>query len=389
MVSASVRSTSRFPRVRDRLSPRERLTLGGMASFVAALHAAGWGGLIWILAAREGGVGADGAFGLGLGVAAYAMGLRHAFDADHIAAIDNTTRHLMHHGGRPLSVGFWFSLGHSTVVLVLCAAVAVGLQHLLGTSGGDSAGLQDGLSLAGAGVSATFLYVIGVSNLIILLGLVRVFRKTRGGAVNEAALESQLGKRGLVGRVVGPAGGFVRRPAQIYGVGLLFGLGLDTAAEVSLLVLAGGAAAVALPWYAVLALPVLFAAGMSLLDTLDGCFMNFAYGWALSKPVRKLYYNMVITAVSVAVALAIGSLQLAAVLGRGGDPGQSPGIWRLDPSAAGFTIAATFALAWLGAAAYWRWGRVDEKWQAAGLAAPRVEGSGAALEPGAKQGTNS
>ncbi|NUR94660.1 MAG: HoxN/HupN/NixA family nickel/cobalt transporter, partial [Kribbellaceae bacterium] len=278
-----------------------------MAAFVLLLHLIGWGVLALIVAPRHYLLGSAGVFGVGLGVTAYTLGMRHAFDADHIAAIDNTTRKLMADGRRPLSVGFWFSLGHSTVVFVLCFLLGIGVRTLAGQVADGSSRLQQLTGVIGTAVSGVFLYLIAALNLVVLVAVVKVFRRMRTGAYDEATLEQQLNNRGFMNRILSGVTKAVRRPWQMYPIGFLFGLGFDTATEVSLLVLAGGAAAFTLPWYAVLTLPILFAAGMSLLDTIDGCLMNFAYGWAFAKPVRKVYYNITITGLSVAVALVIGT----------------------------------------------------------------------------------
>lgn len=375
MASASYAASTRLSRFRESLSRRERAAAAGMAGFVVLLHLLGWGVLAWVVANPELQAASKGAFGVGLGLAAYTLGLRHAFDADHISAIDNTTRKLMQGGARPLSVGFWFSLGHSTVVFALCGLVAGGVQHLVERSGESAGAVHEILAVAGSAISGVFLYVIGTANLVILLGIVKVFRRMRHGELDEAALEAQLNKRGLANRVFGRATRVITRPAQMFVVGLLFGLGFDTATEVGLLMLAGGAAASALPWYAFLTLPVLFAAGMSLLDTLDGCFMNFAYGWAFSRPVRKIYYNMVITALSVAIALAIGTMQLASILAdqTGAAHGPVAALSAPDLNALGYVVTGVFVASWICALAVWRWGRVEEKW---GTAPARVTDPG-------------
>jgi high-affinity nickel-transport protein len=292
--------------------------------------------------------------------------MRHAFDADHIAAIDNTTRKLMADGKRPLSVGFWFSLGHSSVVFGLCFLLGIGVRTLAGQVADDSSALQQITGVIGTAVSGVFLYVIAILNLMILVGVVKVFRRMRHGELDEAALEEQLNKRGLMNRILGGATKAVTRPWQMYPIGLLFGLGFDTATEVSLLVLAGGAAAFNLPWYAVLTLPVLFAAGMSLLDTIDGCFMNFAYGWAFSKPVRKIYYNITITGLSVAVALVIGSIELDSILTDklGITTGPLAAIAGLDLNYVGYGIVGLFVATWVIASAIWKYARIEEKWTA-------------------------
>ncbi|MDP9318761.1 MAG: HoxN/HupN/NixA family nickel/cobalt transporter [Actinomycetota bacterium] len=369
MASLTVSAPSRLGRVRQALSPREWASISGMALFILVLHIVGWGVLIAIVAPENLHVSSTQVFGVGLGVTAYTLGMRHAFDADHIAAIDNTTRKLMGEGKRPLSVGFWFSLGHSSIVFGLCVLLAAGVRALAGQVQADSSTLHSGLGLIGTSVSGVFLYIIGTLNLVVLVGIVKVFRAMRQGAYDEAALEDQLNNRGFMNRILGGATKAVTRPWQMYPVGLLFGLGFDTATEVSLLVLAGGAAAFALPWYAILTLPILFAAGMSLLDSIDGCFMNFAYGWAFSKPVRKVYYNITITGLSVAVALIIGTVELMSILvdRLAITSGPLASVGSLDLNHVGYAIVAMLVLTWVVALAVWRFGRIEEKWTA-GLA---------------------
>ena len=211
-----------------------------------------------------------------------------------------------------------------------------------------------------------FLYLIGIINLVILIRIITVFREMRRGAYDEQTLENQLNSRGLMNRLLGGVTKAVTKPWQMYPTGMLFGLGFETATEVSLLVLAGGAAASNLPWYAILVLPILFAAGMCLLDAADGCFMNFAYGWAFSKPVRKVYYNITITALSVAVALIVGSIELISILTDklGIDSGPLALIGNLDLNGVGFFIVGLFVLTWMVALGIWRFGRIEEKWSA-------------------------
>lgn len=347
------------------LSRREWRSVGGMSLVVVALHVVGWVTLMAVVAPHEYDLGNQ-AYSIGLGVTAYTLGMRHAFDADHIAAIDNTTRKLMGDGERPLSVGFWFSLGHSSVVFALCALLAAGIRSLAGQVQDQSSGLQETTGLIGLAVSGTFLVALGLVNLGILVGIVKVFRNIKDGRYDQDALEEQLNNRGLLNRILGSVTRSVRRPWHMYPVGLLFGLGFDTASEVSLLVLAGGAAAFQLPWYAVLTLPVLFAAGMSLLDTIDGSFMNFAYGWAFANPVRKVYYNMTITGLSVAVALIIGTIELTSLLvdRMGITSGPLAIVAGLDLNHVGYAIVGLFAVTWLGALAAWRFGRIEEKFSA-------------------------
>jgi high-affinity nickel-transport protein len=366
-VSTMSPPAGRLGRVRASLTTGEWASIGGMAFVVIALHVIGWGVLLAVVAPRNFHVSSTQVFGVGLGLTAYTLGMRHAFDADHIAAIDNTTRKLMGDGKRPVSVGFWFSLGHSTIVFALCVLLAGGVRALAGELESDSSTLHTVTGIVGTGVSGAFLYIIGILNLVVLVGIVRVFREMRSGTYDEAALEEQLNNRGLMNRILGGATRAVRTSWQMYPIGMLFGLGFDTATEVSLLVLAGGAAAFALPWYAIMILPVLFAAGMSLLDSIDGCFMNFAYGWAFSKPVRKVYYNITITGLSVAVALIIGTVELVSILTQQLDITTGPlsVIGSLDLNFVGYAIVALFVLTWVVALAVWRFGRIEEKWTAA------------------------
>lgn len=339
--------------------------LGGMAAFVLALHVIGWFTLVVIVAPEHYSIGTK-SFGIGIGVTAYTLGMRHAFDADHIAAIDNTTRKLMSEGKRPLSVGFWFSLGHSSVVFALALLLSLGVKALAGPVRDDGSQLHSVTGLIGTAVSGAFLYLIAGINLLILVGIWKVFRRMRTGHFDEAALEEQLNNRGLMNRLLGRVMKSITKPWQMYPLGLLFGLGFDTATEIALLVLAGSGAASGLPWYAILCLPVLFAAGMSLLDTIDGSFMNFAYGWAFSKPVRKVFYNLTITGLSVAVALIIGTVELLGLLAD--RLGLHGFFWDwvagLDLNVLGFVIVGLFFVTWIVAVAVWKFGRIEEKWSA-------------------------
>ncbi|MEU6084325.1 HoxN/HupN/NixA family nickel/cobalt transporter [Streptomyces sp. NPDC047108] len=336
-----------------------------MAAVVLGLHLVGWFTLVAVVAPEHYSLGAK-TFGIGIGVTAYTLGLRHAFDADHIAAIDNTTRKLMSDGQRPLSVGFWFSLGHSTVVFGLAFALSLGIRTLGSPLRDEGSGLHDVTGLIGTTVSGVFLYVIAALNLVVLLGILKMFRELRAGAYDEAALEERLDHRGVMNRFLGRLMKSIRRPWQMYPLGVLFGLGFDTATEIALLVLAGAGAASGLPWYAILCLPVLFAAGMSLLDTVDGTFMNFAYGWAFSRPVRKIYYNLTVTGLSVAVALLIGTVELLALLAEKLSWRGAFWTWigALDLNVLGFFVAGLFLFTWIAAVAAWKYGRIEERWSA-------------------------
>jgi nickel/cobalt transporter (NiCoT) family protein len=363
-VPVSVSGTSRWTRIRGALTPDEWRRAAVLAAIIAGLHVVGFFLLIAVVAPHHYELGASGVFGVGLGVTAYTLGLRHAFDADHIGAIDNTTRKLMNEGQRPLSVGFFFSLGHSTIVFALGGLVVVGVRGLSGAVASDSSTLHQATGLVGPLISGSFLFVIGLLNLVILVSIYRIFRRMRHGDFDEAELEYQLDHRGFMTRFYGRATRAVTKPWHMYPVGVLFGLGFDTATEVALLVLAGAGAASGLPFYAILCLPILFAAGMSLFDTIDGAFMNFAYGWAFSKPIRKIYYNMTITGLSVAVALLIGTIELLSVLAD--KLSLSGGIWdvaaNLDLNLVGYAIAGLFVLTWAIALGIWRFGRIEEKW---------------------------
>ena len=361
---------STWHRVRTSMTREEWTRVGGMAAFVIALHVIGWFTLVGIVAPEHYSIG-EKSFGIGIGVTAYTLGMRHAFDADHIAAIDNTTRKLMGEGKRPLSVGFWFSLGHSSVVFVLALLLSFGVKAVAGPVRDDNSRLHDVTGLIGTTVSGTFLYVIAAINLVILAGIWKVFRRMRHGHFDEAALDEQLNNRGFMNRLLGRVMKSITKSWQMYPLGLLFGLGFDTATEIALLVLAGSGAASGLPWYAILCLPVLFAAGMSLLDTIDGSFMNFAYGWAFSKPVRKVYYNLTITGLSVAVALLIGTVELLGLLAQKLDLHGPFWDWvaGLDLNIVGFVIVGLFFATWIVALLVWKFGRIEEKWTA-GLARP-------------------
>ena len=353
----------RLRRIRSGLTRREWAGVAGMVAAVVGLHVVGWVTLLALVVPHHYSLGTQ-VFGVGIGVTAYTLGLRHAFDADHIAAIDNTTRKLMADGKRPLSVGFFFSLGHSSVVFGLALLFSLGVKALAGQVETDGSTLHGVTGLVGTTVSGTFLYVIAALNLVVLVGIVKVFREMRSGRYDEAELEAQLQSRGLMNRVLGRFTRAIRAPWQMYPLGILFGLGFDTATEVALLFLAAGAAGSGLPWYAILCLPVLFAAGMSLLDTIDGAFMNYAYGWAFSRPIRKIYYNITITGLSVAVALLIGSIELLTVIAD--RLGLTGGLWSfvsgLDLNLVGYAIVGVFVLTWALALAVWHLGHIEDRW---------------------------
>jgi nickel/cobalt transporter (NiCoT) family protein len=362
--------------VRDALTPAEWRRCGAMALVIAALNVLGWG--IFGVAVEPHHFRYQG-LGLGLGVAftAWTLGARHAFDADHISAIDNTTRKLMSDGKRPLGTGFFFALGHSTLIVVVGVGLGVAAKAVFGAVVRPSSGYEIIGGVAGTSMAAGFLYLIAGLNVVVLAGILKVFRGLRAGLFDEAELERQLQARGMMWRFFGRFMRSITKTRHMYVVGLVFGLGFDTATEVLLLAATAAAASQGLPWYAVLALPLLFSGGMTLFDTLDGCFMNFAYGWAFARPVRKVYYNIIITGLSVAVAFLIGTIEITGLLstelrirGRFWDFMAS-----FDINKAGFAIAALFVVVWVVAIVVWKLGNVDRRWLPA--TAPSQD-----LEPG-------
>jgi nickel/cobalt transporter (NiCoT) family protein len=361
---------ARTRRVAAALTPAEWGRAGGMAGTVLMLHLLGWG---LLLAALRGHyhITKTEIFGVGTGILAYTLGMRHAFDADHIAAIDNTTRKLVAEGKRPLSVGFFFSLGHSSVVFVLAVLLNFGIRALNTQVRNGGSTLHSVTGTVGTLVSGTFLYLIAGLNLIILFSMGKVFRDMRRGRYDDAELEQQLARRGLFNRFLGPLARRVDTPWKMYPIGLLFGLGFDTATEIALLVLAGSAVVSGLPFYAVLSLPLLFAAGMSLFDTADGCFMNFAYDWAFARPLRKVYYNLTVTGLSVFVAFFVGTIEVLGLIAQ--QSHLTGGWWGLmrnfNLNTAGFVIVGMFVLTWVVALAIWHFGRIEERWEAAASSA--------------------
>ena len=378
---SAARRPGRLRRMLDALTPAEWGRVGAMTGFVIFLHVLG---IALLLGATGHGYHTDKAvlFGTGTGVLAYTLGMRHAFDADHISAIDNTTRKLMADGKRPLSVGFFFSLGHSSVVFVLTAAIYFGFRALNGQVRNGQSGLHHVTTIVGTSVSGFFLYLIAGLNIIILVSILRVFRDLRHGRYDDEQLEIQLNQRGLMNRFFG---GFARRidePWKMYPIGVLFGLGFDTATEVALLALSGTAVVNGLPFYALMSLPVLFAAGMCLFDTMDGCFMNFAYGWAFARPIRKVYYNITITGLSVAVAFLIGTIEILGLLASELD--LTGPFWNFmanfNINRAGFFIVAMFVVVWAVALLIWHFGKVESRWDRSAALARAERGETAAMD---------
>ena len=380
-------TTSTETRLRQRLGAFWRslnrwdwASLGGMAGFILLLHVIGFGVLFGVVVPHHYELSGDHpVFTVGVGLLAYTFGLRHAFDADHIAAVDNTTRKLMADNAvreangtppdevrKPLSVGFWFSLGHSTIVFALAFLLSMGVKALAGQVEDDTSGLHSVTGVIGASVSGTFLWILGILNFVALLGIIKVFREMRSGVYDDAELEAQLNKRGFMNRFLNGLTKSVRKAWHIYPIGVLFGLGFDTATEIGLLVLAGGAAAFNLPFYVILVLPILFAAGMCLMDTTDGVFMNAAYGWAYARPVRKVFYNITITSISVLVALVIGTIELISVLTDQAHITSGPLalIADINLDSAGYAIVGLFVVSWMVAIATWHFGRIEQKWSA-------------------------
>ena len=298
---------------------------------------------------------------LGTALLAYTFGLRHAVDADHISAIDNVTRKLMQDGKRPVGVGFYFSLGHSTVVVALTVAIAIAA----GVVKTHLPSLAQVGQLVGTSVSATFLLVVAAINLIVLIDIFRTFRSVRRGeSYCERDVDDMLDRRGLIGRFFRPLLKIADKSWKMYPIGVLFGLGFDTATEVGLLGIAAVEAGKGLPVAAILIFPLLFTAGMSLLDTTDGILMLGAYGWAFVKPMRKLYYNMVITFVSVLVALIVGGIEASSVIAD--RMGLTGGAWDALHSLSnnfgtiGFVVIGVFVASWLISTAIYRLRRYDE-----------------------------
>jgi len=337
----------------------QRVRLAGFASGVTLLHVVGWGLLLTY------GVGHP-AF-LGLGGLAYTFGLRHAFDADHISAIDNTTRKLLQHGQKPVGVGFFFSIGHSTVVLLIAIALGLAAKTIVQGVVGDNGQLRSIGGAVGTLVSGGFLVLIGILNLVILLEIVRVYRRMRRGDFDRAGLENELIAGGIMTRIFGRLFRVIEHSWQMYPIGFLFGLGFDTASEIALLAISAGAAAQGLPFTAVISLPLIFAAGMSLMDTADGAFMSNAYSWAFASPIRKVFYNLTVTSLSVFVALFVGVVELAQILIQilqlRGPVFQA--IANFDfIGKAGYVIVAAFVVTWVGAFLIYKVRRIDERWAA-------------------------
>ena len=345
--------------------------LGGMAAVIAGINALGWALFVLVVLPHHFHYAKLGV-GLGVAVTAWTLGLRHAFDADHISAIDNVTRKLMADGKRPLGTGFFFALGHSTIVVAVGVGISLAARAVFGAMVDPHSAYETLGGTLGTVTSAGFLYLIAALNLVVLAGIAKVFRDMRRGTYDEAELERQLQARGLMYRFFGRFMRSINHTWQMFFVGLVFGIGFDTATEVVLLAATAYAATSGLPFYAVLALPLLFSGGMILFDSLDGCFMNFAYGWAFARPVRKVYYNLVITGLSIAAAFLIGTVEVLGVLTA--ELHLHGSFWdfmaNFDINKAGFTIAVLFVVVWAAALAVWRFANIESRWDISGSATP-------------------
>jgi nickel/cobalt transporter (NiCoT) family protein len=351
------------------MTPAERRRVIGMYGSIVLLHALGFAVFVaYVLPAHYK------FFGIGLSITAYTLGLRHAFDADHISAIDNTTRKAMNQRQgsdkpRPFAFGYFFSLGHSTIVIAIGVGIIIAEKTVLPAVTHSNSSLESFGGTFGTIVSAAFLFLIGLLNLVILAGIVRVFRSMRRGEYNEAELEAQLEKRGFFYRFFGRWMNTIDKEWQMYPVGVVFGMGFDTATEVALLTTTALLASQHIPWQAIIALPILFTAGMSLMDTSDGMFMNLAYGWAFFNPVRKVYYNLAITGLSVAICFFIGGIEtLSLVPLEVHGVSQTSGFWgfmyNFNINTAGFVIVGMFIVTWAIAILIWRYAHIEERWTA-------------------------
>ena len=297
----------------------------------------------------------------GLGIITYVFGLRHGVDADHIAAIDNTTRKLIQDKQRPFTVGMWFSLGHSTIVVALIVALVFATRTIIS----DIPALVSGGAMIGTTISGIFLWLMGIVNLVIVLGIYRVYKVLKQGKLEQSELENLLDKRGFLNRYFRPLFKIVRRPWQIYPIGVLFGLGFDTATEIALIAISVGiGVSSSVPIWMILVLPFMFTCGMVLIDTTDGVAMRLAYGWAFINPIRKIYYNLTVTIISVLVALAIGTVELLQVVAS--ELNLTGVFWNwlgaLDFETIGFLIIIIFVMSWATSVAYWKYRKFDEKY---------------------------
>jgi high-affinity nickel-transport protein len=299
----------------------------------------------------------------GLGLLAYTLGLRHAFDVDHIAAIDNTVRKLVQQKRNSFGVGFYFSLGHSTVVFLMVIATALSVQWVQK----EMPQFQEVGGMIGASVSGLFLLMIGVFNFAILVNLYKLFRKFRNGQHNTDEFDKLLQARGFFSRMIGPFYKFIGKSWHVYPLGFLFGLGFDTASEISLIAISASAAKEAIPFSGILAFPILFAAGMSMMDTADGIFMTTAYRWAFDTPLRKLYYNLSVTTLAVVAALLIGVVELTQVISS--KLGWVGGFWvwiqNINFGTLGYILVILFVMSWAISYGIWKGMKIEKRWGSA------------------------
>jgi high-affinity nickel-transport protein len=326
------------------LTFKEKVKIGSIYGSLAALTA------VLILVATM--IGYKYAVLAGLGLVSYVLGLRHAVDADHIAAIDNTTRKLLQQGKQPVTVGMWFSLGHSTIVIALTAALVLATRAVVNAV----PAFESGGALVGTWISGVFLFIIGLVNVLIVLDVYKTFMSLKAGRLTGAQLDDALSKNSFMNKTFGKLFKIVNEPWQIYPVGVLFGLGFDTATQIALIAISIGVSG-SVPFSYVLIMPLLFTAGMVTIDASDGISMRCAYGWAFLKPIRKIYYNLTITIISVLVAFAIGGIEVAQVISS--EVGLTSGFWgwlsNLDFETMGYAIIAIFLISWLVAMAYYRY----------------------------------
>ena len=351
------------------MTPQERTRVIAMYGSILGLHVLGFFVFFaFVVPSHYKGLG------IGVSILAYTLGLRHAFDADHISAIDNTTRKVLSDRqgtGRRARSGSGSSSPWAipAIVVVIGVGIIVAEKTVFAAVSDSGSGLERFGGFFGTIVSASFLFLIGLLNLVILAGIVRIFASMRRGEYDEAELERQLANRGLFYRFFGRWMKAINKEWQLYPVGVLFGLGFDTATEVALLATTALLASQHVPWYAIVCLPVLFTAGMTLMDTTDGLFMNLAYGWAFFNPVRKVYYNLAITGLSVAICFFIGGIETLSLFPQEiKGLSQTDGFWalvsRFNLNTAGFVIVGMFIVTWLAALLIWRYGQIEERWGA-------------------------
>jgi nickel/cobalt transporter (NiCoT) family protein len=363
---------TRFRRGWRTFTPAEKRRAGAMLGSIALLNLAGFGLFVLAVLPKHFHPGHyDGhSLGIGFGIAitAWTLGARHAFDADHIAAIDNSTRKLLAQrkgADRPLGTGFFFALGHSTVMLVVGVGIVLAARTVFHGVVDPNSGFETAGGAAGTLTSVAFLYLIAGLNIVVLSGIFKVFRDMRKGRFSEAELERHLDNRGLMYRFFGRWMRAINHTYQMFPVGFVFGIGFDTATEVLLLAGTAVAAEQGLPFYAVLCLPLLFAGGMTLFDSFDGLFMNTAYGWAFARPVRRVYYNLTITGLSIAVAFIIGTIEVLQVLGSEFKLTGWLSDWAnaFSINTAGFIVVGLFVVVWIAALTFWKFGNVEARWE--------------------------